>query len=80
MSVKPEAPGPGQESVWDYPGPPRLEAVPERLRIVFQGVEIANTTRAWRVLETSHPPVYYIPPDAVWYYGDPTPRFDLMVG
>jgi uncharacterized protein (DUF427 family) len=39
--------------------------VPERVRIVFQGVEIANTTRAWRVLETSHPPVYYTPPDGL---------------
>lgn len=54
-------PGPGQESVWDYPRPPRVEAVSERIRIVFNGVEIANTTRAYRVLETSHPPSYYLP-------------------
>jgi uncharacterized protein (DUF427 family) len=56
--------GPGQESVWDYPRPPRLERVPERLRIVFEGETIADTTRGWRVLETSHPPSYYLPPDA----------------
>ena len=55
-------PGPGQESVWDYPRPPRLERVSERVRITFNGVEIADTTGAWRVLETSHPPVYYLPP------------------
>jgi uncharacterized protein (DUF427 family) len=53
--------GPLQESVWNYPRPPRLEPTPRRVRIVFAGVEIADTGRAWRVLETSHPPVYYLP-------------------
>ncbi|MBO6782065.1 MAG: DUF427 domain-containing protein [Alphaproteobacteria bacterium] len=56
------APGPGQESVWDYPRPPRLERVPERLRIVLGGETVADTTGGYRVLETSHPPVYYLPP------------------
>lgn len=55
--------GPGQESVWDYPRPPRVERVPERVRITFNGVEVADSSRVWRVLETSHPPVYYIHPD-----------------
>ncbi len=55
-------PGPGQESVWDYPRPPRLERVPERIRIVFAGAVLADTGSAWRVLETSHPPTYYLPP------------------
>jgi uncharacterized protein (DUF427 family) len=54
-------PGEGQESVWDYPRPPRVERVPERIRIVFNGVTIADTTNALRVLETSHPPSYYLP-------------------
>ncbi len=54
-------PGPGQELVWDYPRPPRLEAVAKRLRVVFAGVTIADTTRGQRVLETGHPPVYYFP-------------------
>lgn len=49
-------PGPGQESVWDYPRPPALEPVPERIRIEFNSKTIADTTRAYRVLETSHPP------------------------
>jgi uncharacterized protein (DUF427 family) len=62
---KPVAPGPDQESVWDYPRPPRLEPVAERLRVEFGGEVIADTTRGYRVLETSHPPVYYIPPDDV---------------
>ncbi len=55
-------PGPGQESVWDYPRPPRLERVPERLRVIVGGVTIADTTAGWRVLETSQPPAYYLPP------------------
>jgi uncharacterized protein (DUF427 family) len=58
-------PGPGQESVWDYPRPPALEPVDERIRVVFNSVTLADTTRARRVLETSHPPVYYIPPEDV---------------
>ena len=55
------APGPGQESVWDYPRPPRVEAVSRRLRVVFNGLLIADTARGFRVLETSHPPTYYLP-------------------
>ena len=64
MRLRPEAirPGPGQESVWDYPRPPRLEAVAERITVRFAGETIADTTRAWRVLETSHPPAYYLAP------------------
>ena len=58
-------PGPGQESVWDYPRPPRLEPVADRLRVVFAGETVAETTTGFRVLETSHPPVYYIPPSDV---------------
>lgn len=54
-------PGPGQESAWDYPRPPRLERVDKRLRVVFCGVTLADTTQGKRVLETSHPPVYYFP-------------------
>jgi uncharacterized protein (DUF427 family) len=57
--------GPGQESVWDYPRPPRLEAVPQRLRIVFDGLTLADTQRGWRVLETSHPPTYYLPQEDI---------------
>ncbi len=58
-------PQPGQESVWDYPRPPRLEDSPKHLQIIFNGVVIAETHRAKRVLETSHPPVYYIPPEDI---------------
>lgn len=54
-------PGPGQESVWDYPRPPRVEPVHARVTVELGGVVIAETTRALRVLETSHPPAYYLP-------------------
>jgi uncharacterized protein (DUF427 family) len=57
---RPIAPGPGQESVWDYPRPPRLEKVAARIRVEHAGHVIADTTTAYRVLETSHPPVYYL--------------------
>ncbi len=50
------------ESVWDYPRPPRLERSANHLRIRHCGILLAETTKALRVLETSHPPVYYIPP------------------
>jgi len=55
-------PAPGQESVWDYPRPPHLEPVDAVLRVVFAGETVAQTDKGYRVLETSHPPVYYIPP------------------
>ncbi|KAK9866076.1 hypothetical protein WJX84_006093 [Apatococcus fuscideae] len=51
-----------QENVWDYPRPPALEKTSKRLKVVVDGKEIANTTEGYRVLETSHPPTYYIPP------------------
>lgn len=54
-------PRPGQESVWDYPRPPRIEPVLRRILVEFDGIIIADTNSAFRVLETSHPPVYYIP-------------------
>lgn len=58
-------PGPGQESVWDYPRPPRIEPSDERVVVLFNGITVAETRRAFRVLETSHPPNYYIPPEDV---------------
>jgi uncharacterized protein (DUF427 family) len=57
--------GQHQESVWDYPRPPRLEPSPRHVRVVFAGVEVAGSRRAWRVLETSHPPSWYLPPEDV---------------
>ncbi len=51
-----------QESVWDYPRPPRVEPVEQLIEIYTQGICLARTQGAYRVLETSHPPVYYLPP------------------
>ena len=63
-------PAPGQESVWDYPRPPRVEAVTKRIRIELAGVVIVDTERALRVLETANPPTYYLP--------QPDVRMDLL--
>ncbi len=62
---KPIPPGPGQESVWDYPRPPRIEDTTRHVQIVFNGVTIVDTHHAKRCLETSHPPTYYIPVDGI---------------
>ena len=58
-------PKPGQESVWDYPRPPRLE--PDRREVVVRvgQTEIARSARSWRVLETASPPTFYLPPEDV---------------
>ena len=54
-----------KESVWDYPRPPRMEKVNKHIQVIFEGKVIADTRDAYRVLETSHPPTYYIPPKDV---------------
>jgi uncharacterized protein (DUF427 family) len=59
--VIPVVPGPGQESVWQYPRPPRVESSRSRVVVRLGGRVIADTTDSVRVLETSHPPVYYLP-------------------
>lgn len=61
----PDPVGPGQESVWDYPRPPRLEQSGRRVVVRLGDVALADTRRAWRVMETSHPPSWYLPPDDV---------------
>jgi uncharacterized protein (DUF427 family) len=63
-------PGPGQESVWDYPRPPRLEPSRRRVRVIVDDVVVADSDRALRVLETAGPPTYYVHPDDV--------RMDLL--
>lgn len=67
-------PGPGQESVWDYPRPPALVACERHVRVELDGVVLADTQRSWRVLETSQAPAFYIPPDdVVWAHLLPSP-------
>ena len=65
LHPEPEPIAPDEESVWDYPRPPRVEDTARHIEVIFNGVTIADTRRAKRVLETSSPPVYYIPPEDV---------------
>jgi len=65
MKDRPHDRASAKECVWDYPRPPRLERTARHLRVEFAGVSLADTRSAFRVLETSHPPVYYIPPGDV---------------
>jgi uncharacterized protein (DUF427 family) len=55
----------GQESVWDYPRPPKIEAISKTIRIEHKGIVLVNSNKAFRILETSHPPVYYIPQEDI---------------
>jgi uncharacterized protein (DUF427 family) len=52
---------PGQESVWDYPRPPALRRSHARITLVLGGEQVCSTDTSWQVLETSHPPTYYLP-------------------
>lgn len=54
-------PKPGQESVWDYPRPPAIEQISGSIAVWFDGRVLCRTETCFRVLETSHPPVYYLP-------------------
>jgi uncharacterized protein (DUF427 family) len=65
MSIARVPPGAGQESVWDYPRPPRVAPDDRTVRVVFNGVTVAESSRAIRVLETAGAPVWYLPPDDV---------------
>jgi uncharacterized protein (DUF427 family) len=58
------------ERVWDYPRPPAVRACDRRVRVEWAGEVLADSSRALRVLETSHPPTIYIPPADV--------RLDLL--
>ena len=62
MAIDRVEPGPGQESVWDYPRPPRLEPTTRHIVVALAGETVADTTRSHRVLETSQPPAYYVDP------------------
>ena len=55
----------GTESVWDYPRPPRLEAFDGIVKVISKGIIIAESSQSYRILETSHPPVFYIPKEDI---------------
>ncbi len=65
MRPNPIPPQPGQESVWDYPRPACLEDTNKYLKVICNGIILAETNRGKRVLETSHPPTYYFPPEDI---------------
>jgi len=58
-------PGPGEESVWDYPRPPRLARSQKRVLVQVGDTVVADSSRAIRILETASPPTYYLPPEDV---------------
>ena len=59
---EPDPIGEGQESVWNYPRPAIAEPTHRHIVIRHRGHIVADTNKAWRTLETSHPPTYYLPP------------------
>lgn len=65
MRPQPDPVGPGQHSVWSFPRPAIAEPYVAHVRIEHQGRIVAATQASVRTLETSHPPSYYIPPDAI---------------
>jgi len=56
-----ESPGSGQESVWDYPRPPRIEDDAREVVVRLGVHEIARSCASIRVLETASPPTFYLP-------------------
>ena len=65
MRPRPDPVGPGQQSVWSFPRPPRVEPSAAHIVIEHHGIVVADTRASIRTLETSHPPSYYIPPAAI---------------
>lgn len=63
--IRREAPQPGQESVWDYPRPPACRPFQGSISVVVCDIVVASATDCVRVLETSHPPVYYVARDDI---------------
>lgn len=59
FAVEPQA---GQESVWDYPRPPRLISENRHIIVRANGRIIADSQSTYRILETASPPTFYIPP------------------
>jgi uncharacterized protein (DUF427 family) len=58
-------PGPGQESVWDYPRPPSIEAEQRLVEVKYKQTLIARSNQIYRVLETASPPTFYLPPEDI---------------
>jgi len=65
MRPRPDPVRPGQRSVWDFPRPAIAERCTAQVMIQHRGEVVADTHATIRTLETSHPPSYYFPPDAI---------------
>ena len=74
MTTAPGRPTRPPESVWDYPRPPRAEPDDRRAVLRHGGVVVADTTDLVRILETSHPPTFYLPRTAFGAYLHPARR------
>ena len=57
-------PASGQESVWDYPRPPAIRRCELPIVVELGGQVVCRTDESWQILETSHPPTYYLPREA----------------
>ncbi len=60
-----------RESAQEFPRSPRVEPTYCRIQVMLGDEVVADTTRAKRVIERGHPPVYYIPsadirPGVLW--------------
>lgn len=69
-SQVPMSPRSAEEDVWSYPRPPALQRCPNTFKVVWTDLAghetvLAETDQAYRILETSHPPTYYLPPDSI---------------
>ena len=60
-------PGPGQESVWDYPRPPAIVPDARRVEVRWGEILVARSVQSVRVLETASPPAFYMPPGDVQF-------------
>ncbi len=58
-------PGPGQESVWDYPRPPAIRRDNRVIEVRSDNVVIAKTVASYKIMETASPPTFYVPPEDV---------------
>ena len=53
------------ERVCDYPRPPALVASTSHIQVEALGRLLVETHDSFKVLETFHPPTFYLPPQAV---------------
>jgi len=70
-----KSPGPGELSVWDFTRPPNLRSDPREVRVLWQHLPVAESTRAVRVCETAGPPTWYLPAEDInWTLVTPLPK------